>query len=43
MHRDFEFSHMFLFGGSLHWIWPLLFWVLVIVAIISAIKWFSMK
>ena len=43
MPHEFDFNRMFLFGGTVHWVWPLLFWILVIIAIISAIKWLSMS
>ena len=39
MHNQFDFDHLFLFDSSLHWIWPTLFWVLVVIAIIGAVKW----
>lgn len=43
MHHDFDFGHMFLFGGFFHWIWALLFWGLVILAIIGLVRWLSKK
>ena len=39
MQHELSFTNLFLFGGTLHWIWPLLFWILVIIVTIGAIKW----